>query len=246
MKRATIFAAAAAAAGILALSGAVQTQAAGVKAVSLKNMTVLDSSTLKDYFGSYDWGSCKVITIPCLPGNGNNGIVKPETPDNNKPETPDHNKPETPDNNKPENKPETPDTEKPGEDDSLQGMSAYAQRVVELVNEERAKAGLKPVTVQKNITAAAQVRAVETVSQFSHTRPDGTSFSTALKEQGVSYRGSGENIAWGQKTPEQVMNGWMNSAGHRANILNAKFTSIGVGYHQTSGGVNYWTQLFTY
>lgn len=74
----------------------------------------------------------------------------------------------------------------------------------------------------------AQVRAVETKTLFSHTRPDGSSFSTALKEQGVSYRGAGENIAWGQKTSEQVMEGWMNSAGHRANILNEKYTSLGV------------------
>lgn len=91
-----------------------------------------------------------------------------------------------------------------------------------------------------------QVRAVETKTLFSHTRPDGSSFSTALKEQGVSYRGAGENIAWGQKTPEQVMEGWMNSAGHRANIMNEKYTSLGVGYYQSETGVNYWTQLFTY
>ena len=56
----------------------------------------------------------------------------------------------------------------------------------------------------------------------------------------------GENIAWGQKTPEQVMEGWMNSAGHRANILNEKYTSIGVGYYQNAAGRNYWSQLFTY
>ena len=110
---------------------------------------------------------------------------------------------------------------------------------------ERAKAGLSPLQVDQNVQAAAQVRAVEIKTSFSHTRPDGRDFSTALKEQGVSYRGSGENIAWGQKSPEQVMEGWMNSAGHRANILNEKFTSIGVGYVQI-GGVNYWTQLFTY
>ncbi len=71
-------------------------------------------------------------------------------------------------------------------------------------------------------------------------------FYHCAKGGGVSYRGAGENIAWGQKTPEQVMNGWMNSAGHRANILNEKFTSIGVGYHQNANGVNYWSQLFTY
>lgn len=65
-------------------------------------------------------------------------------------------------------------------------------------------------------------------------------------EQGVSYRESGENIAWGQKSPEQVMNGWMNSDGHRANILNKNFRNLGVGYYQDENGTNYWVQLFTY
>ena len=62
----------------------------------------------------------------------------------------------------------------------------------------------------------------------------------------MSYRSCGENIAWGQKTPEQVMEGWMNSAGHRANILNASYTEIGVGFYQNASGVNYWSQLFIY
>ena len=193
---------------------------------------------------------------------------KPETPDDSKPETPDdsttetpdnnapdnsapENKPETPDNSVPENKPEMPDNSalenKPGQEEGAETeYHAYVLRVVELVNEERAKAGLNPVTLRKNISAAAQMRAQETEVSFSHTRPDGTKFTTALAQAGVTYRGAGENIAWGQRTPEQVMNGWMNSAGHRANILNEKFTSIGVGYYQNAAGTNYWTQLFTY
>ena len=97
-----------------------------------------------------------------------------------------------------------------------------------------------------SVQAAAQIRAKEIETSFSHTRPDGSSFSTALTQQGVTYRGSGENIAWGQKTPEQVMNGWMNSDGHRANILNKNYTTIGVGLYQNASGTNYWTQLFTY
>ena len=156
----------------------------------------------------------------------------PDSPDNNKPENPD-----APDNNQPEN-PSLPDTDTENAD--------FVRQVVDLVNRERAKAGLSPVTADTSIQAAAQVRAKEIEKSFSHTRPDGSSFSTALTQQGVTYRGSGENIAWGQKTPEQVMNGWMNSEGHRANILNKNFTKIGVGYHQNASGTNYWTQLFTY
>ena len=145
--------------------------------------------------------------------------------------------PGTPDNNQPEN-PSVPDTDTEN--------ASFVRQVVNLVNQERAKAGLSPVTADTSIQAAAQVRAKEIEKSFSHTRPDGSSFSTALTQQGVTYRGSGENIAWGQKTPEQVMNGWMNSDGHRANILNKNFTKIGVGYHQNASGTNYWTQLFTY
>lgn len=192
------------------------------------------------------------------PGNpdtpGDNQPENPDTPDDNQPEnpgTPDDNQPEnpgTPDGSLPEN-PDTPDNNQPGNPsvpDNDTENADFVQQVVNLVNQERAKAGLSPVTADTSIQAAAQVRAKEIEKSFSHTRPDGSSFSTALTQQGVTYRGSGENIAWGQKTPEQVMNGWMNSEGHRANILNKNFTKIGVGYHQNASGTNYWTQLFTY
>lgn len=121
----------------------------------------------------------------------------------------------------------------------------FVSQVAELVNAERAKIGLSPVTLDATLSKAAQVRAKEIVNQFSHTRPNGSSFSTAITEQEFSFRGAGENIAYGQKTPQTVMNAWMNSDGHRANILNANYTTIGVGYYQQNG-INYWTQLFTY
>lgn len=170
--------------------------------------------------------NCIVLTIPCLPG-----IEFPELP---APEVPD-SVPEVPDSI-----PEVPDSV-PEEE---QSMHAYVLRIVELVNEERTKAGLDPVALRQDVTQAAYVRAREIEKSFSHTRPNGSNFSTALKEAGVSYRTAGENIAWGQRTPEEVMQGWMNSAGHRANILNPNYTSIGVGYHQSAAGVNYWSQLF--
>jgi len=117
--------------------------------------------------------------------------------------------------------------------------------VVNLVNQERAKAGLSAVTVDSKVQQAAQVRAAEQARSFSHTRPNGTSCFTALKEAGVNYRGAGENIAYGQTTPQAVMTAWMNSSGHRANILNAKYSKIGVGYTMING-VPYWAQMFTY
>lgn len=143
-------------------------------------------------------------------------------------------KPENPDNNIPEN---------PGDNNT---DASFAKQVVKLVNEERTKNGLTPLTIDQNAEKAALVRAKETEISFSHTRPNGSSFSTALTESGASFRGSGENIAYGQKTPEQVMQGWMNSSGHRANILNANYKSIGVGHYQNASGVSYWTQLFMY
>lgn len=122
--------------------------------------------------------------------------------------------------------------------------SEYVKQVLDLVNEERAKAGIAPLTANASAEKAAAVRSQEIKSNFSHTRPNGSGFSTALTEAGVKFRSSGENIAYGQNTPQEVMQGWMNSAGHRANILNQDFTSIGIGHYEDANGTDYWTQLF--
>lgn len=171
------------------------------------------------------------INVPGAPEN-TPGSAPENTPDN-LPENAPGNSPENTPGNSPEN---TPGTE---------GTHAYVQQVVDLVNAERAKEGLSPLTLDSRVQSAAQVRAMECEQLFSHTRPDGSSFATALKEQNVSYRSAGENIAWGQRSPKEVVNAWMNSSGHRANIMNPNFTTIGVGYYQNANGVNYWCQLFT-
>jgi uncharacterized protein YkwD len=134
--------------------------------------------------------------------------------------------------------PTTPPTNNSG---SNQG---YADEVLRLVNIERSKAGLSSLTTNATLKAAADKRAQETEVSFSHTRPNGSKFSTALQEYGVSYRTAGENIAYGQRSPQEVVNGWMNSPGHRANILNGSFGKIGIGVYQ-SKGIIYWSQLFT-
>lgn len=177
----------------------------------------------------------------CFPGfhPGSNKPNSPQQPDNS---LPDNSLPTPPDTETPDN---SGDHNNGGNTNKPEDQLTYAEQVVALVNEERAKQGLNALTIDADVTAAAQVRAVEIREAFSHTRPDGTNFSTALKEQNISYRRSGENIAWGQTSPEKVMEAWMNSEGHRTNILNPKFTSIGVGYNQVNG-VNYWTQLFVY
>ena len=116
-------------------------------------------------------------------------------------------------------------------------VTANAQSVVRQVNQERAARGLSALRVDPALTAAAQIRAQEIVQKFSHTRPDGTKWST------VSSAAYGENIAKGQRTADKVMAAWMTSSGHRANILRASYGSIGVACLQ-SGGVYYWVQLF--
>lgn len=121
---------------------------------------------------------------------------------------------------------------------------SYIDQVVALVNEERAKVGAAPLKKSDPLSAAAKARAEETISSFSHTRPDGREFHTMLDERGIDYRGCGENIAMGYETPETVVEAWMNSEGHRANILSEDFSSIGIGYMKDSQGQIYWVQLF--
>lgn len=119
----------------------------------------------------------------------------------------------------------------------------YEERVVELVNQERAKAGLKPLTMNLKLSDVARAKSqdMHDKNYFSHTSPTYGSPFDMMKQFGISYRTAGENIAMGYRTPEAVMEGWMNSSGHRANILNGSFTEIGVGY--VADG-SYWTQQF--
>lgn len=117
--------------------------------------------------------------------------------------------------------------------------STFVQEVFKLVNQERAKEGLPALKLDATLCQAAQKRAKEIKTKFDHTRPDGTGCFTVFKEFGISYMAAGENIAAGQTTPKQVMNGWMNSKGHRANIMSGDFNSIGIGFDN-----NHWVQLF--
>lgn len=123
------------------------------------------------------------------------------------------------------------------------GTSSAAQAVLAEVNAARAQNGLSALTLDASMNRAAAVRAAELAQSFSHTRPNGSRGLTALNEAGVSYRTAGENIASGQQTAQAVVSAWMNSSGHRANILSASFGRMGVG-QATIGGRTYWVQLF--
>lgn len=122
-------------------------------------------------------------------------------------------------------------------------LENYAERVAALVNHEREANGLPLLRYSETLSEAADIRAEEIQTYFSHTRPDGRSCFTAVTDMGIRYRYIGENIAYGQRSPEEVMNGWMNSSGHRANILSNNVEYIGIGVAEKNG-VYYWTQFF--
>lgn len=122
------------------------------------------------------------------------------------------------------------------------GGKEIVEQVCELVNQERAKVGVGTLKLDAALSQVAQAYAEDMVRRgyFSHTSPEGLGPADRLQAGQISYRTWGENIAYYYKTPEAVMTGWMNSSGHKANILNGKFGKIGVGYYQ-----NYWVQDFT-
>lgn len=125
--------------------------------------------------------------------------------------------------------------------DNQADASSYAKQVADLVNQERAKAGLTPLQFDASLSKVALAKASD-MSQnhyFDHTSPTYGSPFDMMKQFGINFMTAGENIAMGQRSPQEVMTQWMNSAGHRQNIMNSSFTKIGVGY------VNgYWVQEF--
>lgn len=123
----------------------------------------------------------------------------------------------------------------------------YEQKVVELVNVERQKAGLPTLKMDSAISNVARAKSKDMAvnNYFAHQSPTYGSAGDMLRQFGISWSAWGENIASGQRTPEIVVNAWMNSPGHRANILSNNFSKIGVGYVTNSNGTPYWTQIFT-
>lgn len=121
----------------------------------------------------------------------------------------------------------------------------YAAEVVRLANVERAKNGCGPLSDDPKLKTAALGHSKDMAARdyFSHTSPEGGSAGDRITAAGYSWSTWGENIARGQQTPESVMEAWMNSPGHKANILNCSFTALGVGVHIASGGP-WWTQNF--
>ncbi|MEV4120351.1 CAP domain-containing protein [Micromonospora sp. NPDC049645] len=127
---------------------------------------------------------------------------------------------------------------------STGSVSAQAREVVDLVNAERAKTGCKALSIDDKLMTAAQRHSQDQADHqnMTHTGSDGSNAGVRLDRVGYAWRTYGENVAWNQQNPAAVMDAWMNSSGHRANILNCAFTEIGVGIASSNGP--YWTQVF--
>lgn len=124
--------------------------------------------------------------------------------------------------------------------------SEYAYQVLAIMNQIRTERGLSALTPTQQLMDTAQMRAEELTIHYNHNRPDGSSCFTAFAQNGVSYRAAAENIAAGQNNPQYVMECWMNSPGHCANILNPAYNHVGIGccYSNDYYGI-YWSQNFT-
>lgn len=176
----------------------------------------------------------------CLPGLPEISIPEIEEPEVETPEV------DAPEVEKPEAQPpetQKPETELPDTEQSYPVDSSYANQVLSLVNQYRAQNGLGALTLSDELSNVAQAKAqdMKNNNYFSHNSPTyGTPFEM-MQSFGVTYRTAGENIAMGYSSPAAVVEGWMNSEGHRANILNGSFTQMGLGY--VSSG-NYWCQMF--
>lgn len=142
----------------------------------------------------------------------------------------------------PEGQPEAKQDQAPAAE-TTEGITETEQKVIELTNAERRKNGLSDLKADSALSNVAREKSkdMKAKNYFSHTSPTYGSPFDMMRDFGITYNTAGENIAMGQRSPEEVVQAWMNSEGHRKNILNGNFTHIGVGYVEDG---NYWTQMF--
>lgn len=122
-------------------------------------------------------------------------------------------------------------------------VETYCTDTLKMINEERAKAGLAILEYSAGLKPAADIRAKEAATSFSHLRPDGRNVSTVFAEQGIAYKNAGETLAYGYATASELVAGWMNSETHKEVLLSAKFTSAALGYYQNADGRIYCSLL---
>lgn len=129
---------------------------------------------------------------------------------------------------------------------SINDVKAQENEVIRLVNVERAKNGLSALTQNWELSRVARYKSQDMINKnyFNHISPTYGSPFTMMQTFGIRFSAAGENIAMGQRTPAEVMTAWMNSPGHRSNILSPSYSQIGVGLAKSSNGTCYWTQMF--
>ena len=129
---------------------------------------------------------------------------------------------------------------------SIDNVKTLEQQVIDLVNKERAKNGLSQLKSNWELCRVARYKSQDMIDKgyFAHQSPTYGSPFTMMQSFGIRFSNGGENIAYGQRSPQEVMTSWMNSPGHRANILSATYNQIGCGVAKTSSGTYYWTQMF--
>ncbi|MGE6260337.1 CAP domain-containing protein [Heyndrickxia sporothermodurans] len=169
-----------------------------------------------------------------------------KVPENSQQTKPSEKKPAVNQNKPTTNQSSKPASTKPTNNENQQAtnsLNAFEKQVVDLTNKERAKNGLPALKIDTELSKVARIKSndMATKKYFDHNSPTYGSPFDMMKKFGISYRSAGENIAMGQRSPEEVVKAWMNSEGHRANILNKNYTHIGVGYVENG---NYWTQEF--
>ncbi len=190
----------------------------------------------------------KPVNKPNNDNNNNSNTNKPvNKPNNDNNDNNTTNKPVDKPNNNDINKPvNKPSDDNNNNNNTAGNFSSYQKQVLDLVNAERTKRGLKALTLDTKLSNVATMKSQDMIDKnyFDHNSPTYGSPFDMMKKFGVNYRSAGENIAEGQTSPQEVMNAWMNSEGHRKNILNPDFTTLGVGVAKTSSGRLYWTQMF--
>ncbi|MET3321407.1 UNVERIFIED_ORG: putative YkwD family protein [Peribacillus simplex] len=243
MKKKMFMSAAAAAAIIFTGVGANQAEAANcdtVKQVTYKSINQEDmQKVLNQYLTKYN------IT---LPASQSLQVQQPVQQPVQKPAQQPVQKPAQEQAQKPVQKPAGTTNSQPEKNtdektETSSELSAFEQQVVKLTNAERAKQGLAALKIDTELSKVARLKSqdMKDKNYFDHNSPTYGSPFDMMKKFGISYTSAGENIAQGQKTPEEVVEAWMNSQGHRENIMNSSFTHIGVGYVESG---NYWTQQF--
>ncbi|MEK4147740.1 CAP domain-containing protein [Robertmurraya sp. FSL W8-0741] len=236
MKKKFIIPIAASAALLFTSASAINANAATIETKHVKNITIYQQGNLKKeqlnrLLNKYLQKSQINFQLNQKQPTKNNQTVTTDKPVSTKPAPAQQQTPKKPETS--EQKPTMSNTQ----------ASAFEQKVVDLTNEERSKNGLPALKIDENLSKVARAKSedMKTMGYFSHTSPNYGSPFDMMKRFGITYRSAGENIAMGQRSPEEVVQAWMNSEGHRANILNSSFTHIGVGY--VANG-NYWTQMF--